>query len=87
MPSCIRSPLRFIFGSLKGMTESSVVLGIGGLGKDWNLEGHFSSLSHRKSDADNRQRYWLFSSALSSYSMSFVFFLQEEVLSLLSLGS
>lgn len=52
-----RSALRFIFGPLKEMTGSGVVLGIGGLGKDCNLEGPFSSLSCRKSDADNRKRY------------------------------
>lgn len=38
-----RSALRFIFSPLKGMTESSVVLGIGSLGRDNNLEGPFFS--------------------------------------------
>ena len=37
-----RSALRFIFGPLKGMTQSSVVLGRGGPGRDCNLEGPFS---------------------------------------------
>lgn len=59
-PSCqatSRSALKFIFGPVKGMTESSVLLGIGDLDKDCNLEGPFSSLSCRKNDADNRKRY------------------------------
>lgn len=38
-----RSALRFIFGPLKGMTESSVVLGTGGPERDCNVEGPFSS--------------------------------------------
>lgn len=58
MPSCIYVSSKVYFWFSERDDRSSVVLGIGGLGKDCNLERPFPSLSHRMNDS--RKRYKLF---------------------------